>query len=74
MRLLAYKPVNMLLDVFYFWVSGYSMAVAKTPSGSLAIVGAPRYRHVGAVIAAQMSGGQQKINPYPKQVCGSPSR
>lgn len=45
------------------------MAVAKTAGGSLTIVGAPRYRHIGTVIAAQTSNVYKKINPYPKQVC-----
>lgn len=45
------------------------MAVAKTAGGSLTIVGAPRYRHVGTVIAARASNVYKKINPYPKQVC-----
>uniref|UniRef100_H2THW5 Integrin alpha-X-like n=1 Tax=Takifugu rubripes TaxID=31033 RepID=H2THW5_TAKRU len=46
---------------------GYSMAVAKTAGGSLTIVGAPRYRHIGTVIAVQTPKMYEKINPYPKQ-------
>lgn len=44
------------------------MAVAKTPRGSLTILGAPRYRHIGAVIAVQKPSTYKKIIPYPKQV------
>ncbi|XP_056882798.1 integrin alpha-X-like isoform X1 [Takifugu flavidus] len=46
---------------------GYSMAVAKTAGGSLPIVGAPRYQHIGTVIAVQTPKMYKKINPYPKQ-------
>lgn len=51
------------------WIEGYSMAVAQTAGGSLTIVGAPRYQHIGTVIAARTSNMYKKINPYPKQVC-----
>lgn len=51
------------------WIEGYSMAVAQTAGGSLTIVGAPRYQHIGTVIAARTSNTYKKINPYPKQVC-----
>ncbi|XP_026018700.1 integrin alpha-M-like [Astatotilapia calliptera] len=47
---------------------GYSMATAKTQSGSLTIVGAPRYKHRGAVVAVNRESFQnQTIEPLASQ-------
>uniref|UniRef100_A0A3P8P5U6 VWFA domain-containing protein n=1 Tax=Astatotilapia calliptera TaxID=8154 RepID=A0A3P8P5U6_ASTCA len=47
---------------------GYSMATAKTQSGSLTIVGAPRYKHRGAVVAVNRESFEnQKIEPLASQ-------
>ncbi|XP_041672429.1 integrin alpha-M-like [Cheilinus undulatus] len=59
----SYEPSFMASDSYL----GYSMAVAKTMRGSLTIVGAPRYKHRGAVIAVQENNINQMIDPYPWQ-------
>ncbi|XP_013869359.1 integrin alpha-M [Austrofundulus limnaeus] len=46
---------------------GYSMAVAETTSGTLTVVGAPRYKHRGAVITVYREDRQKVIDPYPQQ-------
>ncbi|XP_035770224.1 integrin alpha-X-like [Neolamprologus brichardi] len=47
---------------------GYSMAIAKSWSGSVTVVGAPRYKHRGAVFAVNRdSFRNQKIEPFPWQ-------
>ncbi|XP_047464241.1 integrin alpha-X-like isoform X3 [Mugil cephalus] len=47
---------------------GYSMAVAKTTSGTVTIVGAPRYQHRGIVMVVDESMTHYKIiDPYPQQ-------
>lgn len=44
------------------------MAIAQTQQGLLTIVGAPRYKHQGLVLAVEARGTSQRIQPYPKQV------
>ncbi|XP_058477670.1 integrin alpha-M-like isoform X2 [Solea solea] len=62
-RLASYLPkYNMEPDSYL----GYSMAVARTPQGTLTIIGAPRYQHRGVVLALQ-SNVPQKIDPFPWQ-------
>ncbi|KAL3967669.1 antigen [Sarotherodon galilaeus] len=47
---------------------GYSMAIAKTQTGSLTIVGAPRYKHRGVVVAVnRQSFENQKIESFSSQ-------
>ncbi|XP_030610632.1 integrin alpha-M-like [Archocentrus centrarchus] len=47
---------------------GYSMAIAKTRRGSLTIVGAPRYKHRGVVVAVYSESFRtQKIEPFSSQ-------
>ncbi|XP_062415861.1 integrin alpha-M-like isoform X1 [Pungitius pungitius] len=43
---------------------GYSMAVAKTRSGTLTIVGAPRYQHRGAVMVVHQNVLRKTIDPF----------
>ncbi|KAM8836110.1 integrin alpha-M-like isoform 1-T1 [Spinachia spinachia] len=43
---------------------GYSMAVAKTRSGTLTIVGAPRYQHRGAVMVVYQNDLRKTIDPF----------
>lgn len=45
------------------------MAVATTSRGSLTITGAPRYNHTGVVITVYRNRLEQKIDPFPWQVC-----
>uniref|UniRef100_A0A3Q1IY12 VWFA domain-containing protein n=1 Tax=Anabas testudineus TaxID=64144 RepID=A0A3Q1IY12_ANATE len=46
---------------------GYSMTVATTFEGPLTITGAPRFRHMGAVITVYRNSFLQKIDPFPWQ-------
>ncbi|XP_039472562.1 integrin alpha-X-like [Oreochromis aureus] len=47
---------------------GYSMAIAKTRRGSLTVVGAPRYKHRGVVVAVNRESFEnQKIEPLSSQ-------
>ncbi|XP_030610792.1 integrin alpha-X-like [Archocentrus centrarchus] len=47
---------------------GYSMAIAKTQSGSLTVVGAPRYKHRGVVVAVNRESlKNQMIEPFSSQ-------
>ncbi|XP_005448389.1 integrin alpha-X [Oreochromis niloticus] len=46
-KLKTYEAVSLEPDSYL----GYSMAIAKTQSGSLTVVGAPRYKHRGVVVA-----------------------
>lgn len=47
---------------------GYSIAIAQTQRGLLTIVGAPRYKHQGLVLAVDTRGSSQRIHPNPEQV------
>lgn len=44
------------------------MAVAETKYGSLTVLGAPRYKHRGAVITVYREDHLKIIDPYPHQV------
>ncbi|XP_063749943.1 integrin alpha-X-like isoform X2 [Eleginops maclovinus] len=46
---------------------GYSMAVAKTTTGTLTIIGAPRYKHRGVVRVVVNNWNYKKIDPFPWQ-------
>uniref|UniRef100_A0A3Q4H2H9 Integrin alpha-M-like n=1 Tax=Neolamprologus brichardi TaxID=32507 RepID=A0A3Q4H2H9_NEOBR len=60
----TYEDVSLEPDSYL----GYSMAVAKTQSGSLTIVGAPRYKHRGVVVAVnRQTFKNQKIEPFSSQ-------
>uniref|UniRef100_A0A3Q3BIQ2 Integrin alpha-M-like n=1 Tax=Kryptolebias marmoratus TaxID=37003 RepID=A0A3Q3BIQ2_KRYMA len=59
----SYQPTSIELDSYL----GYSMAVAKTTSGPLTILGAPRYKHRGAVMTVYREYRQKIIDPYPQQ-------
>ncbi|XP_006805783.1 integrin alpha-X-like [Neolamprologus brichardi] len=60
----TYEDVSLEPDSYL----GYSMATAKTRSGSLTIVGAPRYKHRGVVVAVnRQSFENQKIEPFSSQ-------
>ncbi|CAB1440042.1 unnamed protein product [Pleuronectes platessa] len=61
-KLSSYEPLFMEQDSYL----GYSMTIARTREGQLTIVGAPRYKHRGLVMAVH---GQinQKIDPFPWQ-------
>ncbi|XP_030610476.1 integrin alpha-M-like [Archocentrus centrarchus] len=57
----TYEDVSLEPDSYL----GYSMAIAKTQSGSLTIVGAPRYKHRGVVVAVNRESFEnQKIEPF----------
>ncbi|XP_022599094.1 integrin alpha-M-like [Seriola dumerili] len=61
---LPFEPVSMEPDSYL----GYSMAVAITRRNSpLTVVGAPRYKHVGIVMAVDKYQNQQVIDPSPWQ-------
>uniref|UniRef100_A0AAX7TE05 VWFA domain-containing protein n=1 Tax=Astatotilapia calliptera TaxID=8154 RepID=A0AAX7TE05_ASTCA len=63
-KLKTYEDVSLEPDSYL----GYSMATAKTRSGSLTIVGAPRYKHRGVVVAVnRQSFENQKIEPFSSQ-------
>ncbi|XP_059181162.1 integrin alpha-X-like [Centropristis striata] len=47
--------------------AGYSMAVANTRRGMLTIVGAPRYKHRGAVMVVSQHQHRKTIDPDPWQ-------
>ncbi|XP_026017020.1 integrin alpha-M-like, partial [Astatotilapia calliptera] len=60
----TYEDVSLESDSYL----GYSMAIAKTQSGSLTIVGAPRYKHRGVVVAVNRENFEnQKIEPLASQ-------
>uniref|UniRef100_A0A3B4H4Y4 Integrin alpha-M-like n=1 Tax=Pundamilia nyererei TaxID=303518 RepID=A0A3B4H4Y4_9CICH len=60
----TYEDVSLEPDSYL----GYSMAIAKTQSGSLTIVGAPRYKHRGVVVAVNRENFEnQKIEPLASQ-------
>ncbi|XP_063337382.1 integrin alpha-M-like isoform X2 [Pelmatolapia mariae] len=59
-----YEDVSLEPDSYL----GYSMAIAKSRHGSLTVVGAPRYKHRGVVVAVNRdSFRNQKIEPFPWQ-------
>ncbi|XP_025765357.1 integrin alpha-M [Oreochromis niloticus] len=63
-KLKTYEDVSLEPDSYL----GYSMAIAKTQSGSLTIVGAPRYKHRGVVVAVNRESFEnQKIEPFSSQ-------
>ncbi|XP_037546808.1 integrin alpha-M-like [Nematolebias whitei] len=62
----SYEPINIEPDSYL----GYSMAIAETKYGSLTVVGAPRYKHRGAVITVYREDRQKIIDPYPHQIGG----
>uniref|UniRef100_A0A668RQJ3 VWFA domain-containing protein n=1 Tax=Oreochromis aureus TaxID=47969 RepID=A0A668RQJ3_OREAU len=63
-KLKTYEDVSLEPDSYL----GYSMAIAKTQSGSLTMVGAPRYKHRGVVVAVnRQSFENQKIEPFSSQ-------
>ncbi|XP_039992198.1 integrin alpha-D-like [Xiphias gladius] len=63
-RAYLFEPLNVNNDSYL----GYSMAIAKTPQGTLTIVGAPRYEHRGAVMVVDTKHIlKQKIDPFPWQ-------
>nr|XP_014262790.2 integrin alpha-M [Maylandia zebra] len=60
----TYEDVSLEPDSYL----GYSMAVAKTQRGSLTVVGAPRYKHRGAVFAVNRENlKNQKIESFSTQ-------
>ncbi|XP_039870489.1 integrin alpha-M-like [Simochromis diagramma] len=63
-KLKTYEDVSLEPDSYL----GYSMAIAKSWSGSVTVVGAPRYKHRGVVFAVNReSFRNQKIEPFPWQ-------
>lgn len=44
------------------------MAIAQTESGTLTVVGAPRYKHRGAVMTVFREKLRQQIDPIQQQV------
>ncbi|XP_037611592.1 integrin alpha-M-like [Sebastes umbrosus] len=58
----SYEP-NMEPDSYL----GYSMAVATTSQGTLTIVGAPRYKHLGVVMVVYPDLSNKIIDPSPFQ-------
>ncbi|XP_037546807.1 integrin alpha-M-like [Nematolebias whitei] len=62
----SYEPAKIEPDSYL----GYSMAVATITSGTLTVVGAPRYKHRGAVISVYREDRQKIIDPYPHQTGG----
>ncbi|KAL3967670.1 splicing factor U2AF 35 kDa subunit [Sarotherodon galilaeus] len=63
-KLKTYEDVSLEPDSYL----GYSMAVAKAQSGSLTIVGAPRYKHRGIVVAVNRQNFKnQRIEPFSSQ-------
>ncbi|CAI5659055.1 unnamed protein product [Oreochromis niloticus] len=63
-KLKTYEDVSLEPDSYL----GYSMATAKTQRGSLTVVGAPRYKHRGVVVAVnRQSFENQKIEPFSSQ-------
>uniref|UniRef100_A0A3Q4H5A8 VWFA domain-containing protein n=1 Tax=Neolamprologus brichardi TaxID=32507 RepID=A0A3Q4H5A8_NEOBR len=63
-KLKTYEDVYLEPDSYL----GYSMAIAKSRSGSVTVVGAPRYKHRGVVFAVnRQSFENQKIEPFSSQ-------
>ncbi|XP_042071720.1 integrin alpha-X-like [Haplochromis burtoni] len=60
----TYEDVSLEPDSYL----GYSMAIVITKNGTLTIVGAPRYKHRGVVVAVnRQSFENQKIEPFSSQ-------
>uniref|UniRef100_A0A3Q3H1L5 Uncharacterized protein n=1 Tax=Kryptolebias marmoratus TaxID=37003 RepID=A0A3Q3H1L5_KRYMA len=59
----SYQPTDIEPDSYL----GYSMAVAETEFGTLTILGAPRYKHRGAVMTVYRERLSQQIDPYQRQ-------
>nr|XP_024659327.1 integrin alpha-M-like [Maylandia zebra] len=60
----TYEDVSLEPDSYL----GYSMAIVITKNGTLTIVGAPRYKHRGMVVAVnRQSFENQKIEPFSSQ-------
>ncbi|KAM7370811.1 hypothetical protein PAMP_010331 [Pampus punctatissimus] len=56
----SYELLNQESDSYL----GYSMAVAKTQSGTLTVVGAPRYQHRGIVVSVFKNSLDQTIDSF----------
>uniref|UniRef100_A0AAZ1X9W8 VWFA domain-containing protein n=1 Tax=Oreochromis aureus TaxID=47969 RepID=A0AAZ1X9W8_OREAU len=64
----ALEVIRQNLQDKIFSIEGYSMAIAKTRRGSLTVVGAPRYKHRGVVVAVNRESFEnQKIEPLSSQ-------
>uniref|UniRef100_A0AAZ1XG38 VWFA domain-containing protein n=1 Tax=Oreochromis aureus TaxID=47969 RepID=A0AAZ1XG38_OREAU len=63
-KLKTYEDVSFEPDSYL----GYSMAIAKAQSGSLTVLGAPRYKHRGVVVAVNRENFEnQTIEPLASQ-------
>ncbi|CAI5659025.1 unnamed protein product [Oreochromis niloticus] len=63
-KLKTYEDVSLEPDSYL----GYSMAIARTQSGSLTVLGAPRYKHRGVVVAVNRENFEnQTIEPSASQ-------
>ncbi|XP_019218194.1 integrin alpha-M isoform X4 [Oreochromis niloticus] len=63
-KLKTYEGVSLEPDSYL----GYSMAIARTQSGSLTVLGAPRYKHRGVVVAVNRENFEnQTIEPFSSQ-------
>ncbi|KAL3967677.1 trace amine associated receptor [Sarotherodon galilaeus] len=63
-KLKTYEDVSLEPDSYL----GYSMAITKTQSGSLTVLGAPRYKHRGIVVAVNRENFEnQMIEPLASQ-------
>ncbi|KAM9715733.1 integrin alpha-M-like [Menidia menidia] len=60
----SYEPMDIDPDSYL----GYSMAVAKIRDDSLTILGAPRYKHKGAVRTVFRERLRQTIEPFQRQI------
>ncbi|KAM9715734.1 integrin alpha-M-like [Menidia menidia] len=60
----SYEPMDIDPDSYL----GYSMAVAKNIQGTLTILGAPRYKHKGAVRTVFRERLRQTIEPFQRQI------
>uniref|UniRef100_A0A8D3C6G1 Integrin, alpha M (complement component 3 receptor 3 subunit) n=1 Tax=Scophthalmus maximus TaxID=52904 RepID=A0A8D3C6G1_SCOMX len=60
----ALEAIRKNLEEKIFSIEGYSMAVATTPQGTLTIVGAPRYKHIGAVLTVRADRIHKIIDPF----------
>ncbi|KAM9425192.1 integrin alpha-X-like [Pholidichthys leucotaenia] len=57
----SHEPLSLEPDSYL----GYSMSIAHTLYGTLTIVGAPRYKHRGIVMAVDKNNQEQRIDPFP---------
>ncbi|XP_013869361.1 integrin alpha-M [Austrofundulus limnaeus] len=63
----SFEPTSIEPDSYV----GYSMAVAQTTlTNTLTVVGAPRYKHRGAVITVFQERPRQQIDPFQQQTGG----